>query len=215
MTDSVPIYLIRHGQTDWNAEGRFQGQQDIPLNATGRKQATGNGRLLASLIGQESTAFDFVSSPMTRTRETMELVRSAMALEPDDYRTDRALVELSFGDWEGHTLDDLSVLFPEAMSRREGDKWNFVPPGERAESYEILSWRVAGWLHAVERPTVCVTHGGVLRSILKLWGGQSPSEAAEAAIPQDRILKLHGHELKWIIAPEENPDQLTRSEDRR
>jgi broad specificity phosphatase PhoE len=202
MISGVPIYLIRHGQTDWNAEGRFQGQRDIPLNDTGRLQATGNGELLNAVIGPTSGAFDFVSSPMIRTRQTMELLRGAMGLDPGAYRTDSALIELSFGDWEGHTLNELAELFPEALSRREGDKWNFLPPGEHAESYEILSWRVSGWLDAVSKPTVCVTHGGVMRSVLKLWGGRSPTEASETNVPQDRILKLQGSELRWIDRPE-------------
>lgn len=200
MTLRVPIYLIRHGQTDWNAEGRFQGQHDIPLNDRGRQQATDNGRLLGSLLGSSRRDFDYVSSPMGRTRETMERVRAAMGLEPSSYATSKALVELSFGAWEGHTLLELTQLFPEAIRRREQDKWNFVPPGEFAESYEILSWRVSGWLDAVTRPTVCVTHGGVIRSILKLSGALEPIDAAEADIRQDMVLKIGEEGPAWIGA---------------
>lgn len=200
MVPDVPIYLIRHGQTDWNAEGRFQGQHDIPLNDIGRGQASRNGILLQSLIGDRVSEFAFVSSPMTRTRQTMELVRTAMGLEPTSYGTNDALIELSFGDWEGHTLSELKVLFPEAMHRREADKWNFVPPGERAESYEILSWRVSGWLQSVTGPTVCVTHGGVMRSIIKLCAASGAIEASETDIRQDSILKLETGTLTWIAA---------------
>ncbi len=200
MIPDVPIYLIRHGQTDWNAEGRFQGQHDIPLNEIGRGQASRNGILLQSLIGDRVAEFEFVSSPMTRTRQTMELVRDAMGLEPRDYTTNDALVELCFGDWEGRTLSELTTLFPEAMHRREADKWNFVPPGERAESYEILSWRVSGWLQSVTGPTVCVTHGGVMRSIIKLCAVSAAIEASETDIRQDSILKLEKRALTWIAA---------------
>ena len=73
------IYLIRHGQTDWNAEGRLQGQADTGLNDTGRAQATRNGEFLAGLVA-DPAAFDFVASPLSRTRETMERVRAAMGL---------------------------------------------------------------------------------------------------------------------------------------
>ncbi|MCD2179669.1 histidine phosphatase family protein [Rhizobium sp. C1] len=200
MAPDVPIYLIRHGQTDWNAEGRFQGQHDIPLNETGRGQASRNGVLLQSLIGDRVDDFTFVCSPMTRTRQTMELVRGAMGRDPSAYATNDALVELSFGDWEGHTLAELKTLFPEAMHRREADKWNFVPPGERAESYEILSWRVSGWLQSVTRPTVCVTHGGVMRSIIKLCAASDAIAASETDIRQDCILKLENGVLRWISA---------------
>ena len=198
MIPNVPIYLIRHGQTDWNAEGRFQGQHDIPLNDIGRRQADANGHLLQSLIGARAGDYAFVASPMHRTRETMEIVRRAMGLAPEAYTTNAALIELSFGDWEGHTLAELRNLSPEAVARRDADKWNFIPPGEKAEIYEILSWRVSGWLQSVTGPTVCVTHGGVIRSILKLCAASGAIEASEADIRQDRILSLADGALTWI-----------------
>ena len=76
------IYMIRHGQTDWNAEGRLQGQQNIDLNALGREQASRNGEDLLALIGDRVGDFAFVASPLARTRETMELLRAAMGLDP-------------------------------------------------------------------------------------------------------------------------------------
>ena len=103
------IYMIRHGQTAWNAEGRLQGQKDIPLNDTGRSQAAGNGHALKGILGDTVSDFDFVASPLGRTRETMEILRRAMGLPPLAYRTDPRLVEVSFGDWEGHTLAELKV----------------------------------------------------------------------------------------------------------
>src|SRR5690606_24568613 len=89
---AATIYFVRHGQTDWNAEGRLQGQADTGLNDTGRAQASGNGRLLAKLIAAPS-AVDFVASPLARTCETMELIRQAMGLPPKGYRTDPRLME--------------------------------------------------------------------------------------------------------------------------
>lgn len=199
MADAKPlIYLVRHGQTDWNAEGRFQGQRDIPLNDIGRKQATDNGTMLSEILGKAAQEFDFVSSPLSRTRETMERLRAAMTLEPADYRTDRKLIELSFGDWEGHTFSELKMLFPDAISRRESDKWNFLPPGHDAESYEILSSRISSWMASVARPTVCVTHGGVIRSIFKLTGTATAEKAANIDIHQDCLLRLESGHLAWI-----------------
>lgn len=184
------IYMIRHGQTDWNAEGRLQGQQDISLNETGRAQASRNGDTLRDLVGPDVAGFDFVSSPLSRTRETMERLRRAMRLEPEAYRTDERLVELSFGDWEGQTLDEVGQVAPERLLARIEQKWGFIPPGKDAESYEILSWRVGAWLQSVSRPTVCVTHGGVIRSIFRLVAKASEDEAATMTVPQDKILKI-------------------------
>ncbi len=192
------IYVIRHGQTDWNAESRLQGQKDIPLNDTGRQQATGNGVALGAILGADAEQFDFVASPLGRTRETMERLRQAMGLDPILYRTDDRLKEVSFGDWEGFTLPELKRSVPERIAERRKVKWDFIPPGEDAESYEILSWRIAAWLKDVNRPTVCVSHGGVIRALFKLFGEMDEDEAASAAIPQDRLLRIADNTIGWI-----------------
>ena len=194
------IYVIRHGQTDWNAERRLQGQKDIPINAIGREQARQNGIALAAVLKGEGTEFDFVASPLGRTRETMEIMRSAMRLPPKDYRTDERLVEVSFGDWEGYTIKQLRVSQGERVTERNINKWDFIPPGEDAESYEIMSWRTGARLNSVDRPTVCVTHGGVIRSLFKLISNLPKDVASEGEIPQDRILKIETSrgQIGWI-----------------
>lgn len=194
------IYLIRHGQTDWNAEGRLQGQQDIPLNDLGRSQASRNGERLASELRDQAADFDFVASPLGRTRETMELLRTAMGLDPAAYRIEPRLMELSFGDWQGSTLAELQRETPDRVEARATEKWDFIPPGEAAESYEILSWRVGSWLTSVDRPTVCVSHGGVVRSVFRLVGNWTKEDACEMNVPQDRILKIDrdGGSVGWL-----------------
>ncbi|KPF46778.1 histidine phosphatase family protein [Rhizobium sp. AAP43] len=194
------IYMIRHGQTDWNAEGRMQGQKDIGLNDKGRSQAHGNGLKLAQILGTQAEDFDYVSSPLGRTRDTMERLRSAMGLEPQNYRTDDRLKEVSFGDWEGSTLPELALKTPERVEERAQHKWDFIPPGEDAESYEILSWRIGAWMNSVERPTVCVSHGGVIRCCFRLVGGMCKDKACDINIPQDRILKIERDEgrIDWL-----------------
>jgi broad specificity phosphatase PhoE len=187
----VLLYVIRHGQTDWNAERRMQGQRNIDLNATGREQARGNGLLLKDILGDDIVSYDFVASPLARTRETMEIVRAAAGLKPDDYRTDERLVEVCFGDWEGSTLKELKLTQPERLAERNLAKWDFIPPGEDSESYEILSWRVGSWLQSVAGPTVCVAHGGVIRALFRLITEISKEDAAEGEIPQDRILQIN------------------------
>lgn len=191
------VYIVRHGQTAWNAEYRLQGQADTDLNALGREQATRNGERLRGLISNPA-AFDFVASPMRRTRETMERVRAAMALEPGAYRTDPRLVEVNFGDWQGFTFAELETRFPGAAAVRERDKWNFLPPGAGAESYQMLLERIRPWFEALRQPTVCVTHGGVVRTIFRRAEGMSAQQASALEIPQDRILRLQGRHLEWL-----------------
>ncbi|MDB5576652.1 MAG: putative phosphoglycerate mutase, partial [Bradyrhizobium sp.] len=96
------IYYIRHGETAWNAAGRFQGSQDIPLNDLGRTQAVTAGGILADLIarnGHEAATLPFVASPLGRARLTMELVRKTMQLPPEKYALDDRLREIAFGQW--------------------------------------------------------------------------------------------------------------------
>ncbi|MEO3386126.1 histidine phosphatase family protein [Mesorhizobium sp. CAU 1741] len=191
------VYFVRHGQTDWNAEGRLQGQADTDLNATGRQQASRNGDLLRELV-PDPTRFDFVSSPLRRTRQTMERIRAAMGLEADGYRTDPRLMELHFGDWQGHTFAELEALEPGCYERRERDKWGFVPPGAGAESYASLAERVRPFFEDIAADTICVAHGGILRSVLWLTNTMTPAECAAMSVPQDRILRLRNGVAEWL-----------------
>lgn len=194
------LYVIRHGQTDYNREARLQGARDIPLNDTGRAQARANGRALAALSDLELPLdkFDWVASPLGRTRETMELVRGAAGLDPSRYRTDPLLVELSFGDWEGYTLDEVAETAPDLIAERDRKKWHFRPPGERAESYEMLARRIERFLETLAGPAVCVAHGGVIRTLFNRIGQVADEDAALIDIPQDRILKIAGRKIGWV-----------------
>jgi probable phosphoglycerate mutase len=177
------LYYIRHGETDWNRESRLQGQRDIPMNANGRSQARRCGEILRDLLASEpGTEPDFVSSPLGRARETMKLVRTTLGLEPHTYRVDQHLTEISFGEWEGFTLDELSRHSPDAVAARDREKWTYVPPG--AESYAGMSQRVRAWYDSLERETVAVSHGGVLRGLVVQLGIASPEEAPFLDIAQ-------------------------------
>jgi len=191
------LYLVRHGQTAWNAEGRLQGQAETDITEKGRRQADRNGERLKGLVARPED-FDFVASPMRRTRETMERVRTAMGLRPDLYRTDDRVVEISFGDWQGHTFLELEADVPGITKPRSRDKWNFVPPGQGAESYQMLLDRVRPWLEGLDRPTICVTHGGVMRTIFQMVEDLPQRQAATQEIFQDRVLRLRDGRLDWL-----------------
>ena len=173
------LYFVRHGETDWNRERRLQGQHDIPLNALGRAQAQRCGVLMRDLLGRngrEITDYDYVSSPLGRARETMELMRGTMGLEPGAYRTDARLMEMSFGRWEGFTYAELQSREAEALAARENDKWGFVLPG--GESYAQLETRVQVWYDGIERETVASAHGGRGSSRVRGRAGSDSSTGA-------------------------------------
>lgn len=191
------LFLCRHGQTDWNAERRIQGQEDVPLNDLGRGQAARNGAWLRERLGEAAPGWDFLASSLERTRETMEILRSRLGLPPGGYRTDPRLMELHFGAWQRSTLAEVGDRMPAALAARERDKWNYVPAGEAAESYAMLERRMAPVLEALDRPTVVVTHGGVARAFLHRWGGLDAAEAAHVDIPQDRVLECANGAIVW------------------
>ena len=189
------LYFLRHGQTDWNAELRLQGQRDIPINETGRAQARENGRKLAGLI-DDPASLRFIASPLGRTRETMNIVRMELGLPSHGLETDDRLREISFGLWETHTIEDLNQTQPDAVAEREQDKFNFQPP--QGESYAQLLHRVNSWLPYVREDAVVVCHGGVLRVLDHHFNGTPTNIVTHTTIPQDKIYKWDGIRAIWI-----------------
>jgi len=187
------LYFARHGETDWNRERRLQGQHDIPLNALGRVQASRSGELLRGLLerdGRPAAQYDYVSSPLGRARETMELMRAAMGLDPEAYRTDARLMEMSFGRWEGFTFAELRAREAAALAERERDKWGFVLPG--GESYAQLQVRVRAWYETMERDSVVSAHGGVCRALIAHLNLAEPGAASMGDIGQGCVYVFDG-----------------------
>ena len=195
MHPGITLYFVRHGETDWNAERRYQGQRDIPLNDKGRDQARRNGVTLAALLPSIVQA-QFIASPLGRTRETMECLRSEMGLDPRGYGLDDRLKELSYGAWEGQLQDELPKIDPAGWAARTLDPFRWRPTG--GESYADLLVRSANWLDGVERDTVVASHGGVSRCLRGYVLGLDPATIPELESPQDRVLVLRKGEMSWV-----------------
>jgi len=194
------IVFVRHGETAYNAENRLQGQRDVPLNGRGHEQARAVGRLLRVHLGDTVDTLEradaFVASPLERTRETMIEVREAMGLAPYRFRVDPALLELTFGAWEGLTWAEVHARDPKGIKARREDKWNFAPPG--GESYATLTERVSAWLARQSADRFVVSHGGVARALMVLLAGIPPTAAAEAPIIQGRAILFENGRSEWI-----------------
>ncbi|MCL4766282.1 MAG: phosphoglycerate mutase family protein [Hyphomicrobiaceae bacterium] len=188
------IYFVRHGETAWNAARRLQGQTDISLNDTGRLQAARNGRVLKEMI-RDFSALDFVASPLSRARETMEIVRGEIGLERSGFRTDERLMEIKFGHWEGCTWAELPDRDPEGYRARLADAFGWCPRG--GESYRDLTERIASWLTGIARDAVIVSHGGVSRVLRGHLLGIDPREVPHLDVPQDKLLLLRAGYMAW------------------
>jgi broad specificity phosphatase PhoE len=182
------IYYIRHGETEWNAQGRLQGVQDIPLNELGRRQSVGAGQVLGELFardGQSETSLSFVASPLGRARQTMELVRGVLRLPSSGYAIDDRLREIAYGEWEGSTLAQAQAQDPGLFARRHAEKWTVSPPG--GETYVSVQARMSGWYRDLKADTVAVAHGGTARALMVALGFETPESAADLAIEQGAV----------------------------
>jgi len=180
------LYYVRHGETDFNVEQRLQGRYDTGLNVHGRHQAARCGAILRDLFALDDRSVGdlvYVSSPLKRARETMKIVRSTLGLNPEVFDLDDRLTEISYGSWEGLTLPEIQIRDPDALARREHDKWDFAPPG--GESYREVASRVGAWCATVMRDTVVTAHGGVARALMANLRIMPEEEATHAEI-------LHG-----------------------
>lgn len=181
------VWFIRHGQTDWNAERRYQGHADIPLNETGRAQAARNGAALRAWLAEARDAL-FVSSPLVRAAETLEIVREAMGLPRKRYAIDDRLIEIDLGRWNGKTHDEVAAEDPGVHARRATEKWAFRTPD--GESYAEAAARVREFLLALDRPAVIAGHGASGRILRAYLLGVKPSRAPHLPAPQDRVIEI-------------------------
>lgn len=194
---SSAIWFIRHGQTDWNAQRRLQGQRDIDLNATGLAQGVEAAARLRLVAGERLDEAAFVASPLTRARRTMEVLRDTLGLPPPGYRTDPRLKEIGFGAWEGSTWSEIRRWDPSGAAARDRDRWHYQPKGEGAESYAMLTERVAGMVGELDRPTVIVAHGGVARALLVALDHLDIYAAPRMGIRQGSILVIEPGGWRW------------------
>ena len=194
---SPKLYYIRHGQTDWNAELRYQGRMDIPLNDYGRAQAKRNGETLAGAL-ENTEDCNFISSPLSRTRETMEIVRTQLGLAQSVYDIEDRLIEIAYGDFEGNTRSELAERMPEQLKARKADAWHFRP--ENGESHEDALTRISDWYGSLDPNIthVVVAHGAAGRVLRHHVLGIPTDELASFSFPQDKVCLLDGSNETWL-----------------
>ena len=182
------VYLARHGRTTYNKEGRFQGQQQVPLDDLGRAQAI---ELAEHAVGYGFAAL--WTSPLLRARETADAVAARTGLQP---REDARLMETDAGDWTDRTFADVSAESPDLFAAFANADPDFAFPG--GESFAEQELRVAEALDEVEAaalPALVVCHGMVIRAALSVrigrwlpYGQRVPNAAIVPLEPTEQEL---------------------------
>ncbi|MDQ2088404.1 histidine phosphatase family protein [Marimonas arenosa] len=184
MSTHPPLFLLRHGQTDWNRDRRIQGQMESQLTELGRGHATRQGEILAGLDLPEGIAA--FCSPQRRTRQTAEIALGAVELDP---MYDDRLKEVYLGSWEGHLRADLEGKFPEVFAGRSVFQTCLMSDGE---SEADLRARVGAFLTELDRPAVVVSHGIALTFLRGLVLGASLEEMDAMERAQGVVIELNG-----------------------
>jgi broad specificity phosphatase PhoE len=188
------IYLVRHGQTAFNAEGRLQGHVDSPLTGRGRAQAVRFGETLRGLTAPEE-GWRIVSSPLGRARATAQAIRDALGW--GEIELEPRLIELSWGDWDGRLRTDLQAHHPEAFGQ---SGWAFEAP--TGESYDSVHARMADWLGSLDpepdRRIIAVSHGVAGRVLRGVYADLTRAATVAQDVPQDAIYRLSGGMLERI-----------------
>lgn len=164
------LTLLRHAETDWNADGRIQGRSDPPLNEYGQRDAA-TWDIPPSITPQK-----WVCSPQRRARDTAHAMGLGVDIEP-------VLVEMDWGAWEGRTLAELRHELGAAFGENEDRGLDFTPPG--GESPRMVQARVLPWLHALateQIDTGAICHKGVIRAIIALASGWNMIGKAPARV---------------------------------
>ena len=190
--DLPTIYLLRHGQTEWNVEGRYQGQLNSPLTAKGQEQAKANALKLANYIDLKS--IKIFSSPLGRAKETAEIITKQNGVALSKIIFEERIQEFNYGIFEGKTKVYCQKEYKAIFDAREADKFNYLLEG--GDSYAKVYERLNDWLFFVqnEKVIVVVAHEMINRALRGIYCGLKNEEMLQLRQPNDMLIKLENGE---------------------
>ena len=181
------IYLLRHGETDWNIEKRFQGRRDIPMNANGVQQIERSAQVLASLIPDVDV---ILSSPLVRAKKTAEIAADRLGYAKEDIVIEPMFIERGFGEAEGVASED---LWNEEVIARYAGVESLDDLCERAKSaLEKVTEQYAG------KTVLVAAHGAILRAVLAaVLGRKNVYEVAKMKLESGCVHLLKYEDGAW------------------
>ena len=191
------MFLVLHGQTEWNRVRRMQGQRDSALTEEGRRQARSVGDLLKARLDAPPR---IIASPLGRAQATAQIVAACLDVPADAIETDERLKELGFGAWEGLTREEIAEGWGVRSDDRMHNEWVFQAPD--GETYEALAARLGEWLAAQTEPEglIAVSHGVASRVLRGLYAGLSKADALALEVSRDTAYRLRRGQITELKA---------------
>ncbi|KOO48904.1 histidine phosphatase family protein [Viridibacillus arvi] len=189
------IYLLRHGETVFNSQGRYQGELDSPLTDDGIAQVKSIARLLKMYI-QDPKEWAIISSPLGRAMQSTEIICNTLGLDEAKVEKDDRLSEVSVGSWAGLTMKEIEEKWPELLMHTDHYNWYFNSPN--GESYASVEERVTDWLKSVEgrEKVIVVSHGLTGRILRGVYNNLEKNQALKLEVSQDTFFKLENNNVE-------------------
>lgn len=183
------LLVVRHGETQWNAEGRIQGGRDTPLTLNGVRQAMAVGVALAERVEALGRPAFWVS-PLGRAKQTASILAGVWCVPYADFVDEPLVAERNYGVWEGRRVQDIQRDAPDQHQADAADPWGYVVP--EGENRAALDRRLRAWLQSLDRTRshVVVTHSGCLRLLRGIYTGASAREIVAYREPQTSAFLL-------------------------
>lgn len=183
------IYLLRHGETELNLKGRYQGELDSPLTADGIEQVKNNAKLLKVLIDNPSE-WEFFSSPLGRAQQSTDIVCEVLGYDKSKVIIENRLKEVTVGKWAGLTTKEIEMSWPELMENSNNYNWYFNSPN--GESYDSVVIRISEWLYSIrnKKEVIVMSHGLTGRVLRGYYQGLTKDQALSLDVSQNTFFKL-------------------------
>lgn len=199
--DSHPVILMRHGETIFNLEGRYQGQCDSPLTERGIEQANAVSKMLAVYLGDKPV--QVITSSLGRAKQTADILAGALG-NCLDLKTDGRISEVGMGAWDGLTRREIAERWPDARRGRSKREWFFHGPGGESLADVISRVRSAmsDYNSKPDAVQILVSHAVTGRIIRALHSNQPVLEVLKLEAPQDAAFLLSQNGMVELLASE-------------
>ena len=179
------IYLVRHGETVWNREGRYQGAMNSTLTPLGRSQAASIGKTLATTIGRQLHPLMTHVSPLGRAQETAAIISQFIPLTMS---SEPQIAEISFGSWDGKSIREIERDCQILADENHQHNWLFRSPD--GETFESARDRIEAWLQGLTEPALVVTHALTSKLIRGIRRELNRDDTLQLDSPQDGFFIL-------------------------